>query len=193
VRDPQPRRGSAKLHQGREGRVVEDQGRRDLERTQAQSLLGEWCGKTILALGPGANFSGKIWPAQNFIALANQLQNHFDAVVLLGSQQDKSITDSIAAGLNLPVIDCVAKTDLLTAAAVLEQVSVFVGNDSGLGHLAAAAGTPTVTVFGVGQPWRYRPWGNSAKWLQDPALEIANVQVEPVAELVQAQLEATHG
>jgi lipopolysaccharide heptosyltransferase II len=165
----------------------------DTERAQAQSMLGDWRGKTLLALGPGANFAGKIWPAENFIALANRLQRHFDAVVLLGNQQEKSITHGIASRLNLPVIDCVGKTDLLTAAAILEQVRVFVGNDSGLGHLAAAVDTPTMTVFGVGQPWRYRPWGGAAQWLQDPALEIANVRVESIAERVEAQLEAARG
>ena len=50
-------------------------------------------------------------------------------------------------------------------AAILERAAVFVGNDSGLGHIAAAVGTPTLTVFGPGDPSRYHPWGPYADWI----------------------------
>ena len=57
------------------------------------------------------------------------------------------------------VIDLVGKTDLLTAAAVLRRCALFIGNDTGLMHLAAAAGTPTLGLFGPSAVEQYAPWG----------------------------------
>src|SRR3546814_1399104 len=58
--------------------------------------------------------------------------------------------------------------DLLTAAACLERADFFVGNDSGLMHLAAAAGTPTLGLFGPSPEARYRPWGPKASFVRTP-------------------------
>lgn len=159
------------------------------ERTQAAAWLADFAGKRVLALGPGANWPPKIWPAANFAALANLLQEHFDVVLLLGNAQDKLRAADTAAATWLPVLDLCGRTDLLGAAALLEQSRAFVGNDSGLGHLASAVGTPTVTVFGPGEPWRYRPWGQRACWLQDPQCDIGNVAPAEVAKLLAKLLE----
>ena len=56
-------------------------------------------------------------------------------------------------------IDLVGHTDLLTAAAVLKRSALFVGNDTGLMHMAAATGVPTVGLFGPSPPAHYAPWG----------------------------------
>src|SRR3546814_12380773 len=68
-----------------------------------------------------------------------------------------------ARGVNL-----VERSDLLTAAACLERADFFVGNDSGLMHLAAAAGTPTLGLFGPSPEVRYRPWGPHAGYVRPP-------------------------
>ncbi len=57
------------------------------------------------------------------------------------------------------VIDLVGAVDLPGAAACLQRCRLFVGNDSGLMHLAAAAGTPTLGLFGPSRERRYAPWG----------------------------------
>jgi ADP-heptose:LPS heptosyltransferase len=57
------------------------------------------------------------------------------------------------------VIDLVGNTDLLTAASVLRRCALFIGNDTGLMHLAAAAGTPTLGLFGPSAVEQYAPWG----------------------------------
>src|SRR5690606_12736868 len=68
-----------------------------------------------------------------------------------------------ARGVNL-----FEKGDLLTAAACLERAAFFIGNDSGLMHLAAAAGTPTLGLFGPSPEVRYRPWGPRASFVRTP-------------------------
>ncbi len=59
-------------------------------------------------------------------------------------------------------LDLAGAVDLPCAAACLRRCRVFIGNDSGLMHLAAAAGTPTLGLFGPSEEWRYAPWGPHA-------------------------------
>ncbi|BBP03672.1 hypothetical protein TPL01_23200 [Sulfuriferula plumbiphila] len=139
-------------------------------------------GKRWLALGPGANWEGKIWPARHFAALAQHCAGQFDAVIFLGSAADTARVADIVRTLSLPCLDLTGKSGLLEAAAVLQRATVFVGNDSGLGHLAGAVGTPTLTVFGPGEPLRYHPWGARARWLTAPGNDLARLEVARVAE-----------
>jgi heptosyltransferase III len=136
------------------------------DRRFAEGMLAGWTERRILALGLGANFEGKIWPVAHFIALVNMLADSFDGVLLLGNQQDASRAEAFSEGCRLPVIHACGLCNLLETAALLEHAGLFVGNDSGLGHMASAMGTPTMTLFGPGFPARYRPWGPSAGWLQ---------------------------
>ena len=65
-------------------------------------------------------------------------------------------------------IDVIAKGDPGTAAAALGRCAFYVGNDSGLMHCAAAAGVPTLGLFGPSWPHLYRPWGARAAWVGTP-------------------------
>jgi ADP-heptose:LPS heptosyltransferase len=154
------------------------------EHAWARQQLAALPGQRWLALGPGARWEGKCWPAQGYRTLATRLQTHFDAVILLGSKTDRGSCAQIAAGLPMHTINIAGKTDLLQATAVLQRARLFVGNDSGLGHLAAAANTPTVTVFGPGDPQRYHPWHPQARWVQSTTGAVADVSVEAVVEQV---------
>ncbi len=116
----------------------------------------------------------------------NQLTDYFDAIILLGSKDDMNACQRISESLVLPHKNLAGKTDLLQAAAILEQAQLFVGSDSGLGHLAAASGTPTLTVFGPGDPGRYYPWHPQARWVQSGNDSIDNVTVSQVVEQFRA-------
>jgi ADP-heptose:LPS heptosyltransferase len=146
----------------------------------AREALAGLPGRRWLALGPGARGTAKRWPVTHFNSLARQLQPHFDAIILLGSPAEAGTCRQVAAGVPLPCRVLAGRTDLLQAAAVMQQAELFVGNDSGLGHLAAAAGTPTVTVFGPGDPARYHPWQADARWIQSASESIAAVGVDAV-------------
>jgi ADP-heptose:LPS heptosyltransferase len=137
-------------------------------------------GRRWLALGPGARWEPKRWPPGSFRELVQRRQEDFDAVVLLGSQADAHSCRTLAAGLSLPCLDLAGRTGLLEAAAILSRMSLFIGNDSGLGHLAAAVGTPTLTLFGPGEPQRYRPWNPRGRWLQSPTRRISDLSVDAV-------------
>ena len=66
------------------------------------------------------------------------------------------------------LVDAVGRVDLLTAYALLKRARLFIGNDSGLMHLAAAAGAPTLGLFGPSDERLYAPWGPRARVLRGP-------------------------
>lgn len=141
------------------------------------STPGRW-----LAIGPGANFSGKIWPVERYVAVANALAAHIDGVVLLGSAADRSLAKHFTAQATLPVYDACGRLSLPQSYALLKQCHVYLGNDSGLGHMAAAAGLPTFTLFGPGSPGRYLPWSTLAYFIQDPQQSISGITVQEVVD-----------
>ena len=156
----------------------------------AAKLLTALPGRQWLALAPGANWPGKKWPRSHYRALLELAAPHFDGAILLGSGQD---TDDVAAiaDLALPTLVTAGTTDLGTAAALLAQARAFVGNDSGLGHIAAAMGTPSLTVFGPGDPTRYRPWGIHAHIVLAPQEDLPALAPQQVWLALQALLNET--
>jgi heptosyltransferase-3 len=162
----------------------------DKDKASAQLFLKTHglAGKRILALGLGANFAGKIWPVSAFVGLAKALSEHFDVVLLFGNQQESILAAEFIANYQGLVVDASGQFDLMQTTALLANARYFVGNDSGLGHLASAVKVPSFTVFGVGQPHRYRPWGQTARWFQDEGHEIKHVDSETIAQQVQAHL-----
>jgi len=122
-------------------------------------------GAPVLAIGPTANWPGKIWDADNFIALIRRLTAAGAPlagarVAVFGGAPERAIARPvIAAATAAGGIDLVGRVDLATAAAALRRCALYVGNDSGLMHIAAAVGTPTLGLFGPSRPERYAPWG----------------------------------
>ena len=158
---------------------------------RAATLLAPVPGPRRLVLAPGANWPGKRWPVAHYAALANELREDFDSLVLLGSAADVAEAGTQLEALALPTLNLMGRTSLLEATAIMRQATLFVGNDSGLGHLASAAGIPSVTVFGPGRPARYRPWGSRATLLMAPDLVLEKLQPSTVAAHVRQRLEDT--
>ncbi|MGF1592591.1 MAG: glycosyltransferase family 9 protein [Kiloniellaceae bacterium] len=140
-------------------------------RARAAALLPE--GLPVLAVAPAANWMGKTWPADRFAELALRL-TAADGILpgariaVLAAPQEIFQARPVLQAAGARGIDLVAGGDLLTAAACLERADFFVGNDSGLMHLAAAAGTPTLGLFGPSPEARYRPWGPRAAYQRTP-------------------------
>ena len=132
----------------------------------------------------GTRWEPKRWPVRHFIALATKLQQEFDSLLLLGSTADTACCRELAEALSLPCLNLAGKTTLLQTVALLQHASLFVGNDSGLGHLAAAAGIPSLTLFGPGDPPRYHPWNPQGRWLQSTTGRMADLSPETVVHAV---------
>jgi ADP-heptose:LPS heptosyltransferase len=128
----------------------------------------------ILAIAPAANWVGKTWPAERFATLARQLLGPGGAVaggrlMVLGAYKDRLIAETVKTAVpSARQIDLVGAEDLLTVHAALKHARLFVGNDSGLMHLAAAAGVPTLGLFGPSDERAYGPWGPLARSVRGP-------------------------
>lgn len=130
--------------------------------------------RPLLAIGPAANWRAKQWRDRNFASLAERLTApggvFADAsVVVLAAANERAqaqpLLDAVPAARR---IDLVGRVDLLTAAAVLKRCAMFIGNDTGLTHIAAAMGTSTLALFGPGSVVRYGPWGERAAVVTTP-------------------------
>jgi ADP-heptose:LPS heptosyltransferase len=135
----------------------------DATRQTARALIPD--GPPVLAIGPTANWQAKMWRAEFFVELIGRLTGPGGflpgaRVAVFGRDDERPmalhVIDGIPANRR---IDLVGDVDLLTAAACLERTRFFVGNDSGLMHLAAAAGVPTLGLFGPSLEEHYAPWG----------------------------------
>ena len=133
----------------------------EADRARAAVLLPP--GPPVLALAPTANWSGKVWPPERFAALAGALlagplAGARVAVLAGPGAGERAMATPVLAALP-EAIDLAGRLTLPEAAACLARASLFVGNDSGLMHLAAAAGAPTLGLFGPTPAAEYGPAG----------------------------------
>ncbi|HEY4817179.1 MAG TPA: lipopolysaccharide heptosyltransferase II [Candidatus Acidoferrum sp.] len=107
-----------------------------------------------IAIGAGASYgSAKCWPPDRFADFVNHFRGHTDAeVILFGTPSEHTVSDAIAAGIKGPSISLVGKTAIADLPALLARCHLFVGNDSGAMHVAAAVGLPVVAIFGPTDP-----------------------------------------
>ena len=142
------------------------------DRARAADLVPP--GGVILAVGPTANWGGKQWPAESFAALVARLTGPGgvleDArVAILGAAKERDAAAPVIASVPAErCIDLVGHVDLRTAAAVLARCQMYVGNDSGLMHLAAASMVPTLGLFGPSDEIHYGPWGEHTAFVRTP-------------------------
>lgn len=140
--------------------------------TEAERLIP--AGDPVLALGPTANWPAKQWPPERFAELAARLTAGNGVlpgarVAIFGAPDERrSITPLLDAIPSARRIDLVGACDLAAVAACLQRVNLYVGNDSGLMHMAAASGIPTLGLFGPSSEVFYGPCGARAAWVRGP-------------------------
>jgi heptosyltransferase-2 len=113
-------------------------------------------GVPYLCLMPGSTWPSKAWPREHFLALAGRARAAGLAVAVLGTPGEQAICDFVAQGGG---INLCGRTSLVQAAAWLRGARAALGHDSGLSHLAAACGTPTLALYGATDPGGSTPWG----------------------------------
>lgn len=130
--------------------VVADELRAAAERRLQQAGAGA----PRVALAPGASYGpAKCWPPERFAAAAERFQHLYGASILLvGTAAERALADRIAASLRRAAINLAGETSTAELAAVLACCQLFVGNDAGAMHVAAAVGLPVVAIFGPTDP-----------------------------------------
>jgi len=133
-------------------------------------------GERVAALAPGGGqnpgmtLHAKRWPPERYAALADRLHDeHGLHVVLAGSTNDAAVAGEVRRLARAPMADLAGKTDGFGAlGALFARCVLFVGNDSGPMHLAAAVGTPVVAIFGPTDPAVYTPFSPRVVALRGP-------------------------
>jgi len=165
----------------------------------------------VMALGPAANWPLKQWPIHYFTELVKILTAPGGAmpdatVMILADTHERAqiapLLQSIPDARRVEIIG----RDLQTAAACLKKARLYIGNDSGLMHLAAALDVPTLGLFGPGFPHIYGPWGKNCAFVATPESRdellalppdpinpslLKTLSVERVVEAAQALVEKT--
>ena len=136
-------------------------------------------GKTI-ALALGANSNHKVWPTENYVCLLKLLKLKFANIILIGSKNEMDKAQLFKKLYTKKVYDFCGKLTLLETASIIKKSDFFIGNDSGLGHIASAVNTQNFIIFGDGDPDRYRPWGNKSSWYQNPEKDISLITPEQI-------------
>ncbi|WP_339933520.1 glycosyltransferase family 9 protein [uncultured Brevundimonas sp.] len=146
---------------------LDDQARREAAAIIDPQLAAGPGSGPIIALAPIAHQPGKSWPADRWGILVEKLraEPRFDGwrFMLVGGPGDHAPAAPALKAAAERAIDCVGRGDILASAAAIDRATLFVGNDSGLMHVAAAARRPTLGLFGPTEWWLYGPWGATTR------------------------------
>lgn len=119
------------------------------QHAEAMRLL-EGVRRPFVLLSPGANRADKRWPAKRFAAVADRLAaEHGLAAIVTGSQPEDGVAEQVVDAASSDVVNLVNRRASIGALkAVIQEAHLLVTNDTGPRHIAAALGTPVVTLFG---------------------------------------------
>jgi heptosyltransferase-3 len=129
--------------------------------------------RRFILLLPGSGSAGKNWPADNFVALAERLAWHTQSLVVLGPAE--GALETFFRTRRLATLNQIELGEL---AALAHLAQAFVGNDSGVSHLAAASGARGVAIFGPTDPARWHPLGQVTVIRSEP---LASLGIDQVA------------
>jgi ADP-heptose:LPS heptosyltransferase len=134
---------------------------------RAQKLVSRGGNKVLLH--PGSRSAFRIWPAERFAEVCDQLQDKLGAQVFLtAGPAEQALIEQIRAKATSHIVALDAPRDVGTLAALLAQFDAFLCHDSGPMHIAAAVGTPVVALFGSQNATIWRPLGERHTLLQTP-------------------------
>ena len=129
---------------------------------QVRSWLAELpAERPWMAMAPGARSHLKRWTVEGFVRVAETLAVEDGVqIILVGDQEDRLIADQVVAGVRrgVPPVNWAGRTTLRQLAVLFQRVRLVVTNDSACLHLATAAGTPVVALFGPTDPVKYGPF-----------------------------------
>jgi lipopolysaccharide heptosyltransferase III len=134
--------------------------------------------RAYAVLHPFASAPGKTWPASHFLALARHLRDRdgMDAVFLAGPDDDPAPFAEFEVAHGRPLSE---------VKSILKSAAVFLGNDSGPAHMAAAFGIPSIVIFGASDPVVWAPWKTPAQVLALAGQDSCPISVDDVLAAVE--------
>jgi len=113
--------------------------------------------KPFAVIHPAAAFATKQWATENFARVAEELTARGLTAIAIVSPKEKPVVQALIRESSAPVFG-LSDLSLPEVTALASRARLFVGNDSGIAHIAAAAGAPCVVIFGSSNVAHWRPW-----------------------------------
>lgn len=131
----------------------------------------EWLGEEPLVLlhpgggdNPWRREEDRRWPVERFVLLGSQLvRQHQSRLLIVGAEADRPLANAVGGMISAPVVNLAGQVDLVELGALCEVADLYVGNDTGPTHVAAAVGCPTLAIFGPTDPARSGPYAAKGK------------------------------
>lgn len=117
-------------------------------------------GRKFALIHPAAAFATKQWAADNFARVVEYLADAGFASVAIVAPHESAVLDELVEKCSLRIVTLALSLPEVSALASRSQL--FVGNDSGIAHIAAAVGTPSVVIFGSSNIAHWRPWNHAS-------------------------------
>ena len=141
--------------------------------TATERLVDEvdWLGDVPLVImhpgggyNPGGEDERKRWPLERYALLGNHLVRQYQArILLVGGERDKAAAATVAGMMPTPAVNMAGRLTLGELGALCEMADLYVGNDTGPTHIAAAVGCPTLAIFGPSDPAVSAPRGKRGR------------------------------
>ncbi|BDI33048.1 hypothetical protein CCAX7_50990 [Capsulimonas corticalis] len=172
------------------------------ERAEAEwrieAALGSgWKTHRLIGIQPGASLPGKRWSAERFALVADTLaaSDPNARIVLVGGPDEQDAAAEMLAACSeetlRQTVSFIGQCDLRGSLAVIEQLGLFVGNDTAVMHSAVALGAPTVALFGPTNPRKWGNYGERRSVIESPNGRMDGIDVEPVVAAARRLLEAS--
>ena len=146
------------------------------DRETASRYMKMFGREPMVAIHPGSGSEKKNWPVDNFAAVARWVNDELAAQLLIvQGEADEHVVRKLTKRLEPRQLTVTTGLKLVELAAVLERCVLFLGNDSGITHLAAAVGTPVVAVFGSASPPIWEPRGERVRVVRICDNDVAHV------------------
>jgi ADP-heptose:LPS heptosyltransferase len=116
----------------------------------------------VIAISPASKFQSKTWSLDRFIEVIDYLSESYKAtIVLIGGASEVGAGEYISGRSKYPIVNLISKTNFMQSAVALSKCRLFIANDCGPVHLAAAVRTPVIGIYAsVHYPGAWHPWGD---------------------------------
>jgi heptosyltransferase III len=129
----------------------------------------------------GSGSPQKNWPIDHWLAFLRRVDGLFDDFLLVGGEADDKVVKEFLARWNTPRLRILLNASLPNLCQALNGCAFFIGHDTGVTHLAAAVGTPTVALFGPTDPRLWAPFGEHVTVVRSPDSLMASISVDAAA------------
>jgi heptosyltransferase-3 len=146
----------------------------------AIAMLGLSHRERLVALHAGSGGRAKQWPPDRFAAVANAIRARQCVPLLIEGPQDAEVVSAVVGAITDLTVPVLRHRSISTLAAALRLCAGYVGNDSGVTHLAGLLGVPTVALFGPTDPAVWAPVGRQVRVVRAPDGDMARLGVGKV-------------